>query len=253
MYIQYVLGIALIFAVLDGNSNHHQLNQWPSERTCLKDILQFKQSTGKKIVTLFGYASSGYENIESVMDAIKTILDERFPCTDWIVNAPGSAIGIGNFYAKAQQKHYETMGIISSHVLEVKDQHNPDSLRYPGYPIECKNLFMIQDIVWGGYLSHGTELSPTTAAMIGVSDAIIQAGGNEIAKYELIAALNTVTIQVVIFIPAKMNSLCDDTTTQGFGEASLEVKRIQMQGGHPKLEINLRFSKDLGGLPEIAI
>lgn len=245
----FMLCKVLICGILYGEIATPQLNPWPFQRSNVQDILFFKEATGKKVVTLFGYASAGYEKIDVVMKAIEIILDERFLYTEWIINAPGSAPGIGNFYARAFKKNYETMGIISSHVIEVKDKNNPNFLRYMGYPVECKNIFMIQDVVWGGYISNDV-LSPTTAAMVEVSDAVIQVGGNEVARDELIASLNVPTIQCVIFIPAKMDPLYDDTSTHGFGEASLEVTRILAHGGHTKLEIDMRFVDDLGGLPE---
>lgn len=220
---------------------HQKLNPWPKETSTKEQILRFKHFKGKKVVTIFGYASASYEQFSAAINAAWTVLHEKFPPSEWIVNLPGSAVGIGNFYSMAQAKGYETMGIISTHVLEVNDKKNPSQLKYPGYPDECENLFLVKDSVWGGYKDkERQQLSDTTQAMIAVSDAVIQIGGNDVGADEFIAAMNTESVQYIIYIPAKMNPIYDDTDTSGFGLASERVG---------KLNVILRFADRLGFLP----
>ena len=230
-----------LFSAYEKGLFHQKLIPWPKERSTKEQILAFKQSTGKKVVTVFGYASASYEKINAAMNAIWTLLHEQFPPHEWVVNLPGSAWGVGNFYAMAQAKGYETMGVISTHVLAVYDKNNPSQLKYPGFPIECEHIFFIEDPIWGGFKdADEMQLSPTTQNMVAVSDAVIQLGGNEVGADELIAAMKADNVQKIIFIPAKMHPSHDDTYTSGFGVAT---KRIN------KVKLNLDFAERLGSVP----
>lgn len=227
-----------LFSAFERGLFHQQLNPWPAECSTKEQIIAFKKMTGKKVVTIFGYASSSYEKINAAINAVWTVLHEQFPPTEWIVNLQGCATGIGNFYAMAQAKGYETMGIVSTLVLETKDPQNSNKLFYPGYPTECDHIFLIKDSVWGGFIeSDNMHLSITTQTMVGISEAVIQVGGYKVGADELLAAMNAKTVQRIIFIPAKMHPAHYDFDTSGFGLASVRVG---------KLEINLNFVDRLG-------
>lgn len=231
-----------LFSAYDSGLFQQKLIPWPKEYSTKDQILAFKNSTGKKVVTVFGYASASYEKINAAMNAIWTVLHEHFPPNEWIVNLPGTAWGVGNFYAMAQAKGYETMGIISTHVLEVTNPDNAFQLKYPGFPSECEHLFLIDDAIWGGFKDpDDMQLSPTTQNMVAISDAVIQVGGNEVGADELIAALNAKSVKKIIFIPAKMHPSHDDTDTSGFGFASTRINKVK---------INLDFAERLGSLPK---
>ena len=52
----------------------------------------------------------------------------------------------------------------------------------------CDYVFIINDEQYGGYIKGTQKLSPTSEAMIEISDAIIALGGGNIAKDEYQAA-----------------------------------------------------------------
>jgi hypothetical protein len=61
----------------------------------------------------------------------------------------------------------------------------------------------VTDATWGGELPHGNGLSPTSSAILRISDAMVGIGGGEIARDELLAARRAG--KPVTFIPADMN------------------------------------------------
>ena len=64
-------------------------------------------------------------------------------------------------------------------------------------------MFYVQDATWGGLVAGTKQLSPTSRAMVEVSDEIIAIGGGEVARDELQAAVGQGR-KVQIF-PADMN------------------------------------------------
>jgi len=61
----------------------------------------------------------------------------------------------------------------------------------------------VKDETWGGFLSGGTELSPTSRAMVENSDVLVAIGGGDVVRDELLAAKRLG--KSVRFIPADMN------------------------------------------------
>jgi len=65
------------------------------------------------------------------------------------------------------------------------------------------HVFFVKDTTWGGRSADTDELSPTSAAIVGVSSLMIGIGGGDIARDEMLAAKEAG--RPVIFIPADMN------------------------------------------------
>lgn len=64
-------------------------------------------------------------------------------------------------------------------------------------------VFFVQDATWGGFLDGQTQLSPTSEAMVAVSDRIVAIGGGDVARDEIIGARRAG--KDVRFIAADMN------------------------------------------------
>ena len=50
------------------------------------------------------------------------------------------------------------------------------------------HVFYVQDPSWGGFVEGSERLSPTSEAMVAVSDHLVAIGGGEVSRDELIAA-----------------------------------------------------------------
>jgi hypothetical protein len=87
---------------------------------------------------------------------------------------------------------FETTGIESS--LGLKGGHVSEFVDH---------TYFIKDSTWGGFISGTHVLSPTSEAMVGVSDRVIGIGGNEVGRDELIASREAG--KSVSFFSAEMN------------------------------------------------
>ena len=64
-------------------------------------------------------------------------------------------------------------------------------------------MFFVKDASWGGFVKGTESLSPTSAAMVEVSDRLVAIGGGEVTRDELVAAKRAG--KDVHFIAADMN------------------------------------------------
>jgi hypothetical protein len=96
-------------------------------------------------------------------------------------------------YELAKRKGFTTSGIVSTEARKAKATISP-----------CVDIvFFVNDASWGGFIEGTETLSPTSAAIVEVSDRIVTIGGGEIARDELIAAGRAG--KDVRFIAADMN------------------------------------------------
>ncbi len=147
---------------------------------------------GKKVLTLYGYSGMGYQDNDGMLDIAGQVL-ERFSPDEVIVNIGATDAGIGQAYKIARERGFVTTGIVST-----------QALNYPGGFSEfVETIFFVQDDLWGGYLAGTRLLSPTSEAMVSVSDYCVGIGGNEISRDELLEAKNRRL--PVIFFPADIN------------------------------------------------
>jgi hypothetical protein len=65
------------------------------------------------------------------------------------------------------------------------------------------HVFFVRDSTWGGLLPGSTQLSPTSAAMVAVSNVFVGIGGGDVARDEMLAARRAG--KKVTFIPADMD------------------------------------------------
>ena len=141
-------------------------------------IVNFFQQSGKRVLTFVGFSGAGYED-ESRPLAIALDILGGFDPSMTIVNIGATPEGIGALYELAKRRGFVTTGIVSS-----------QAKRYQVALSECVDfVFYVEDDSWGGLQKDSGELSPTSAAMVGISDSMIGIGGGEIARDELRAAL----------------------------------------------------------------
>ena len=96
-------------------------------------------------------------------------------------------------YELAKQRGFTTSGIVSTQARESNATLSP-----------CvDHVFFVQDPSWGGFVEGSERLSPTSAALVDVSDHLVAIGGGEVARDELVAA--TRAGKNTQFIPADMN------------------------------------------------
>ena len=150
------------------------------------------KATGKKVLTFVGYSGAGYQDPDALAREASRILDRHAPART-LINIGGTAEGIGQIYALAKGKGFETLGIVSSLARQEQLPLSP-----------CVDtVFFVPDSTWGGELPQGKGLSPTSSAIVYCSDALVGIGGGEVARDELLAARRAG--KPVTFIPADMN------------------------------------------------
>lgn len=147
-------------------------------------------NTGRKVLTFAGYSGFGYENEAAMLAAADRILDDFDP-KKTIVNIGATPDGIGAVYALAKRRGFETTGIVSTQARQ-----------YAVSP-QVDRVFYVEDATWGGYLEGSQELSPTSSAMVAVSDIMVAIGGGAVARDEMIEAKRLG--KDVRFIAADMN------------------------------------------------
>src|SRR5262245_12125476 len=158
----------------------------------LDDIRSFVRGAGKQVLTFVGYSGAGYEDHEAMLDHAGAILARFDPATT-LVNIGATEMGIGAVYALARERGFATMGIVS--ILAENEQ-------VPLSPC-VDTVFYVADTTWGGRLPDKSALSPTSEAMVAVSDVMVGIGGGDAARDELQAA--QAAGKQVEFIPADMN------------------------------------------------
>lgn len=158
----------------------------------LEEIKAFIRSTRKSVLTFAGYSGAEYEDPEAMLAHTSRILAGLNPA-DTMINAGGTAAGIGAVYSLAKQLGFTTTGIVSS------------LARDEGAELaKCADhVFYVRDSSWGGRLAGTDRLSPTSAAMVECSTAFVAIGGGEVTRDEILAARQSG--KSVEFIPADMN------------------------------------------------
>jgi hypothetical protein len=155
-------------------------------------IASHVKATGKNVLSFVGYSGAGYQDPDVLIREASRILDRHDPART-LINSGGTAEGIGQIYELAKRKGFETMGIVSS---LARQEQAPLSA--------CVDtVFFVPDSTWGGELPQGKGLSPTSSAMVSISNALVGIGGGEIARDELLATRRLG--KPMTFIPADMN------------------------------------------------
>ena len=156
------------------------------------DIRAFFKEQGKSVLTFMGYSGAGYEDETALVAHATRILEQHDPRTT-IVNIGATPDGIGRVYELARKRGFTTTGIVSTQARESKASISP-----------CvDHVFFVTDATWGGLVEGSDRLSPTSQAMVDVSDRLVAIGGGEVARDELVAARRAG--KPVTFIPADMN------------------------------------------------
>jgi hypothetical protein len=149
------------------------------------------KAKNKKVVTFIGYSGAGYQNKAKMLADAKAALSKLDPKSS-IVNIGATSEGIGEVYKLAKEMGFETTGIVSS-----------QAKKYGGLSPYVDHPLYVDDPTWGGFKPGTKELSPTSKAMVGVSDEIIAIGGGEVGRDEVLAAREL--RKKVSFIPADMD------------------------------------------------
>lgn len=184
---------SMVMAMPDANAGCELESRDISARDTGTDgILAFLEERGKRVLTFTGYSAAGYEDPIAMLEHAAAALDRHDPHAT-LVNIGATEDGIGAVYALAKQRGFATMGIVSTLAREHRVALSP-----------CvDHVFYVKDEAWGGMLAGTTMLSPTSAAIVAVSDEIVGIGGGDIARDEMLAA-RAAGISVT-FIPADLN------------------------------------------------
>lgn len=158
----------------------------------LESIQDFLQGKKMKVLTFAGYSGAEYQDPAAMLESAGRILDGQDPAKT-LINIGGTAVGIGAVYDLAKQKGFTTMGIVST--LARDEQVALSS---------CVDyVFYVPDSTWGGQVPGSDRLSPTSAAIVAVSESFVAIGGGDVARDEMLAARRSG--KPVTFIPADMN------------------------------------------------
>ena len=162
------------------------------EQATVEQIVEYFASQDKRVVTFVGYSGAGYEDKQAMLTAAQQILEGLAPA-DTIVNIGATPDGIGSVYELAVQREFVTTGIVSTQARE-----------YDAEISSCvSRVFYVEDEAWGGLIDGGERLSPTSEAMVAVSDLMVGIGGGDVARDELLGAKSRG--RQVRFIAADMN------------------------------------------------
>jgi hypothetical protein len=158
----------------------------------LVEVRDYFKKQGKTVVTLLGYSGAGYEDEAELTKQAESIFSQ-YDLKNTVVNIGGTIDGIGRVYELAKRRNFSTTGIVSTQAREYNATLSP-----------CADtVFFVEDAMWGGFVEGTQQLSPTSSAMVDVSDRLIAIGGGDVARDELIAAKRAG--KAVTFIPADMN------------------------------------------------
>ena len=80
---------------------------------------------------------------------------------------------------------------------------SPSSARNSTISPACDEVFFVEDDSWGGFIDGTEQLSPTSFAIVAVSDEIVGIGGGAVGRDEMIAARRQG--KDVTFYPADMD------------------------------------------------
>lgn len=155
-------------------------------------VRSFFAGEGKTVVTFLGYSGAGYQVHAAMLRRADQVLARLDPKRT-IINIGATKDGIGAVYELAKQRGFTTTGIVSMEAKRTGAELSP-----------CvDHVFFVDDRSWGGYLPGTRTLSPTSEAMVGVSNRLVAIGGGEVARDELLAAKQLG--KPVTFIAADMN------------------------------------------------
>ncbi len=132
---------------------------------------------GRKVVTFAGYSAGGYENPAAMIGHARAVMEELDRRTV-IINAGGTTAGIGAVYDIAKSLGFSTTGIVSTLARDRGLELAPGA----------DTVFYVKDVAWGGFVPGTTNLTPTSAAIVQVSDLIVAIGGGAIVRDELLGA-----------------------------------------------------------------
>lgn len=155
-------------------------------------IGQFLRERGRQVLTFAGYSGAGYEDPAAMLRHAARVLDRHDPART-IVNIGATAEGIGAVYRLAHERGFTTLGVVSTLARDERVALSP-----------CVEfVFFVADESWGGVVPGTRQLSPTSAAIVAHSSAIVGIGGGEVARDEMLAARRAGV--PVTFIPADMD------------------------------------------------
>jgi len=147
--------------------------------TSLGEVVAFFSAKRMTVLTLLGYSAAEYEDKAVMLAHVARLLDQADPKTT-IMNIGTTAVGIGAAYEIAKHKGFTTSGIVSTLAKETPTALSP-----------CVDIvFYVKDESWGGLVKGTEQLSPTSMAMVAVSDRLVAIGGGEISRDEFIAAMS---------------------------------------------------------------
>ena len=149
-------------------------------------------ATGKAVLSFAGYSGAEYEDPKAMLSHAERALASRRPA-DTLVNIGATMVGIGAVYELAKRKGFTTVGIVSIQARDEKSELSP-----------CVDLvFYVPDAQWGGTLPGTDRLSPTSQAIVEVSEAYVAIGGGDVTRDEALALQRAG--RPVTFIPADLN------------------------------------------------
>jgi hypothetical protein len=150
------------------------------------------KAQGKTVVTFLGYSAAEYEDAEAMRRQATSALAEFDPATT-LVNIGATPDGIGAVYEIAKARGFTTTGIVSTQARDTR----------AALSAHVDHVFFVSDATWGGFVDGGAQLSPTSTAMVEVSEHLIAIGGGDVARDELIGAQRAG--KAVRFISPDMN------------------------------------------------
>lgn len=161
-----------------------------------KEVIQDMRSSGKKVVTFFGYSGAGYSTQdEKALEriALRELLSllrrtDGQPGYDfslaknYIINIGVTLEGIGAVYKIAKRLGLETRGIVSKLALPYLGSVENGKKVYKVENVD--KYYLVDGESWGGKLQNG-ELTEVSEATVESTDYGIAVGGGDIGYDEM--------------------------------------------------------------------
>ncbi|MAP25154.1 MAG: hypothetical protein CMM87_06460 [Rickettsiales bacterium] len=188
----FKLALVISFVVLPVKALQEKVINGNVFRTgTYEDVIDdFKKRVGpREVITFIGYSGRGYEREDKMLKMAEKFLKTKDP-KGTVVNIGVTPEGIGAIYPLAKEMGFETFGIVSTQASEYLDGVS-----------NVDNPYLVEDKAWGGYIDASKkELTPTSKAMVDVSNMMIAYGAGDVGLAELEQGIaNGVKVKAYLF------------------------------------------------------
>ena len=158
-------------------ASDHSFDMLVSKPVSPQAAVEQIKSSGKQVISLFGFADLGYDDYADLEQKVRAKL-LTYNTENHLILIGATDVGIGKMYSIAKEMGFETKGIVSTKSLAYEGSFSP----------KVDEIYFIKDKTWGGYGEYG-ELTPTAITFMDASDEVHAFGGGDITAMALNEAI----------------------------------------------------------------